>query len=346
MKLNQILSVTALLALITTFGCNKDSLLNQSEVNISEDLLKDETIFNGKRKCSTHEYNEGLMLRDPAFRENQRQVEEFTTRYIAENKHLENRSVITIPVVVHVVYKTAAENVSKAIIQSQLNVLNADFRKLNADRNNVPNAFKPRAADFEINFCLAQRTPNNRPTNGIERRQTDVDLFTDNNDVKFNSNGGLDAWDATKYLNIWVCNLGSGLSGYAQFPGGDIATDGVVILYSAFGKNSPFIPYNLGRTTIHEVGHWLNLRHVWGDDFCGDDHVLDTPTQEGPNFGCVTFPHRTCGNTTSGDMFMNYMDYGDDNCVIMFSAGQKGRALAAIWFSRNSLLSSQGCTPP
>ena len=345
MKLNKILAATATVVLLMTLGCNKDSLMNQSEVTISEDLQNDETLYQGKRTCSSTKQNHDLMARDANFRENQEKIEEFTTRYVAENKHLENRSVITIPVVVHVVYKTSAENISDAMIQSQINVLNADFRKLNSDRVNVPNAFKPRAADFELNFCLAKRKPNNTATNGIERRQTTRDFFEDD-DVKFNATGGLDAWNSNKYLNIWVCNLGGGLLGFAYYPGAPNNIDGVVCLYAAFGYNSPLVPYHLGRTATHEVGHWLNLQHVWGDDVCGNDQVSDTPRQETYNFGCPTFPHRTCGNTTSGDMFMNYMDYVDDPCMIMFSAGQKGRALAAIWFSRNSLLSSQGCTPP
>ena len=214
MKLNKILAATATVVLLMTLGCNKDSLMNQSEVTISEDLQNDETLYQGKRTCSSTKQNHDLMARDANFRENQEKIEEFTTRYVAENKHLENRSVITIPVVVHVVYKTSAENISDAMIQSQINVLNADFRKLNSDRVNVPNAFKPRAADFELNFCLAKRKPNNTATNGIERRQTTRDFFEDD-DVKFNATGGLDAWNSNKYLNIWVCNLGGGLLGFA-----------------------------------------------------------------------------------------------------------------------------------
>ncbi len=345
MKLNKILAATATVVLLMTFGCNKDSSLNQSEVIISEDLQNDLTLYLGKRNCSSAKQNKELMARDASFRENQQQIEEFTARYIAENKHLEDRGVITIPVVVHVVYKTATQNISDAMIQSQIDVLNADFRELNADRINVPNAFKGRVGNFELNFCLAKRTPNNTPTTGIERRLTNRDNFVDD-DVKFNATGGLDSWDATKYLNIWVCNLGYGYLGFAYYPGAPNEIDGVVCLYSAFGYNSPLVPYHLGRTTTHEVGHWLNLRHVWGDDDCGDDLVGDTPTQETYNFGCPTFPHITCGNKPTGDMFMNFMDYVDDPCMIMFSNGQKGRAQATIRVSRRSLISSQGCTPP
>lgn len=349
MNLNKLIASFAIIGSLMTFGCNKDSIINQSEVSVSEDLQEDATLFEGGRKCAAHEYNEDLMAKDATFRENQRQIEEFTARFIAENRGLQSRAVITIPVVVHVVYKTAAENISDAMIQSQIDVLNADFRKLNSDVSNVPTAFAGLAADYEINFCLAKRTPTGLATNGIERKATtNKKLFSTNDGVKSTKTGGLNAWDASKYLNIWVCNLSGGVLGYAQFPGGTAAaaTDGVVILYSAFGYNSPAAPYNLGRTATHEVGHWLNLRHIWGDASCGNDQVADTPTQQTANYGCPIYPHKTCSN--AGDMTMNYMDYTDDACMYMFSAGQKARsqAIFATGGARVSLLTSNGCTPP
>ena len=347
MRLNKLIASFAIIGSIMTFGCNKDSVINQSEVSISENLQEeDASLFEGKRRCVAHEYNEDLMAKDASFRENQRQIEEFTTRFVAENRGLQSRAVITIPVVVHVVYKTAAENISDAMIQSQINVLNEDFRKLNADRSKVPTAFAGLAADYEINFCLAKRTPAGVATNGIERKATTKKSFTTNNAMKSSKQGGLDAWDATQYLNLWSCNMSGGILGYAQFPGGSPATDGVVILYSAFGYNSPEVPYNLGRTATHEVGHWLNLRHIWGDASCGNDQVADTPTQQTANYGCPAYPHVTCSNT--GDMSMNYMDYTDDACMFMFSTGQRerGRAILLSGGSRASLASSLGCTPP
>ena len=136
---------------------------------------------------------------------------------------------------------------------------------------------------------------------------------------------------------MWSCNLGQSLLGYAQFPGGDPSTDGVVILYAAFGsrsiyRNGTYISkYDLGRTASHEVGHWMNLRHIWGDDggsCSGSDLVADTPNQGAQNFGCPTFPHKTCSN--QGDMSMNYMDYTDDRCMFMFTEGQVQRMLAVF----------------
>jgi hypothetical protein len=165
--------------------------------------------------------------------------------------------------------------------------------------------------------------------------------------MKHNSSGGHDNWDPTRYLNIWVCNLGDGLLGYATFPAdlqSDPTNDGVVILYKAFGNIGVLHPdYNLGRTATHEVGHWLNLRHIWGDANCGDDFVDDTPTQQTSNVGCPTFPHVTCSNGPNGDMFMNYMDYVNDACMGMFTQGQKNRLTATLNGSRILMLSSQGC---
>lgn len=172
--------------------------------------------------------------------------------------------------------------------------------------------------------------------------------------MKKSSQGGDDAWPSSGYLNLWVCNLGSQLLGYAQFPGGSSSTDGVVVLYSSVGSlTTPGTasPYNYGRTATHEVGHWLNLYHIWGDDgtsCSGSDLVADTPNQADENYGCPTFPTVSCSNGPNGDMFMNYMDYTNDACMNMFTSGQTARAQAlfATGGARYSLLSSQGCIAP
>ncbi|MBL0063569.1 MAG: T9SS type A sorting domain-containing protein [Bacteroidetes bacterium] len=254
---------------------------------------------------------------------------------------------VTIPVVVHVVYNNQTENISDSQILSQIEVLNADFRKRNSDFGIVPGAFSGVAADTKIEFCMASRTPSGQPTNGITRTQTDTLEFFGDNGVKSNSTGGVNSWDPHQYLNLWVCNLGGGLLGYAQFPA-DLATspltDGVVIGYKYFGTNGAVTsPYDLGRTATHEIGHWLNLRHIWGDANCGDDFVNDTPTQQDHNYQCPNFPHITCSNGPNGDMFMNYMDYVNDNCMAMFTNGQKSRVDATMSGARNSLRTSTGC---
>ncbi|MBX7243469.1 MAG: T9SS type A sorting domain-containing protein [Bacteroidia bacterium] len=300
-----------------------------------------------QRVCGSMEHLSNALQNDPTLADRMAKIEEHTNEFIKNNPKGQ-RVVITIPVVVHVVYNTATQNVSNTQIQTQLDVLNADFRKLNADASLIPTAFQSVSADCEINFCLAQRDPAGNTTTGIQRRQTTVTAFSTNDAMKYYAQGGLDAWDRNQYLNIWVCNMSGGILGYAQFPGGAAATDGVVILYSAFGTTgTAAAPFNKGRTATHEVGHWLNLRHIWGDANCGSDLVADTPTHNTSNYGCPTYPHAsTCsGNPT--EMTMNYMDYTDDACMYMFTAGQKARMQAVLTSggSRVSLATSNGCTP-
>ena len=304
-----------------------------------------------QRKCGSAEHLQEMMANDPQMAINRHAIEQHTADYVANpSKH--NRILVTIPVVFHIVYNTAAQNVSDAQIQSQLTVLNNDFRKLNSDVSLVPSAFAGLAADCEVQFCLAQQDPNGAATTGIVRKSTTVTSFGTNDAVKFTAQGGDNIWDRNKYLNIWVCNLGGGLLGYAQFPGGAASTDGVVVTYTGFGTiGTAAAPFNKGRTATHEVGHWLNLYHIWGDDgtaCTGSDLVGDTPNQADENYGCPTFPAVSCTNGPNGDMFMNYMDYTDDACMYMFSAGQKARmqALFSAGGSRISLLTSPGCTPP
>jgi len=242
---------------------------------------------------------------------------------------------VTIPVVVHVLWNTNEENISDAQINSQINVLNKDYRKQNADFSSVvPSVFQNSAADCNIEFCLA----------GITRTYTSVTLFEIDNTMKHTVTGGKDGWDPNHYLNIWVCNLGGGLLGYATFPfelAGDPTNDGIAILYTAFGNTGAVAsPFDLGRTATHEVGHWLNLHHIWGDADCGDDLVNDTPTQQQANSGCPTYPSVTCNNGPNGDMFVNYMDYVTDACMAMFSEGQKARMTAALNLTRLSVISS------
>jgi hypothetical protein len=251
-----------------------------------------------------------------------------------------------IPVVVHVVWNTAPQNISDAQIHSQINVLNQDFRKQNPDIGKVPAVWQSIAADAEIEFFLATTNPQGTPTSGITRTQTQRTSFPQaGNPIKSAATGGAHPWPADRYLNIWVAPrltspIGD-LLGYAQFPGGPAAPDGVVILHSAFGTTgTAAAPFNLGRTATHEIGHWLNLFHIWGDDGTGcngTDEVDDTPNQAGPNRALPTFPHVTCGNDPDGDMFMNYMDYTNDSGMFMFSAGQVLRMRAALDGPRSSI---------
>lgn len=255
--------------------------------------------------------------------------------------------IITIPVVVHVVFNSEFQNISTDQVRSQIEVLNQDFRMLNADRELVPEAFRAVAADARIMFCLAQVDPDGRATNGIDRRYTSKAHFKADDGMKFKASGGVDAWDPERYLNIWVCSMIGRTLGYAAPPGGETAKDGVVINFDVFGSRGSLQGgFNKGRTTTHEVAHWLGLKHIWGDDFCGDDGVYDTPSQKSYNYNCPSFPRKTdCSPNANGDMFMNYMDLTSDACMNMFTVGQKQlmRSNFALGKARNYMLRSYQC---
>ncbi len=319
-----------------------------------------------ERICGTMiGYEERLNI-DPEFARSEERLEQEIRAYIENMRRLElmefRSGKVIIPVVVHVVYNTSSQNISDAQIQSQIDILNEDFRRLNADITNVPTEFTSAVSDARIEFKLAERDPNCNPTNGITRTNTTVSSFdynplattaTGRNPVKFTTSGGIDGWPSDQYLNIWVCNLSGSLLGYASFPS-DLATrpaeDGVVVDYQSFGNmGTSTAPFHLGRTATHEIGHWLNLRHIWGDDqnlpdVCsGTDFVDDTPNQGIMYTGCPTHPQNSCG---SNDMFMNYMDYVNDNCMIMLTNGQSDRMDAVLYTTRSSIVSSQGDVPP
>ena len=301
-----------------------------------------------QRTCGTADYVKNLSQTNPQFAANRKNINDFTNDWIANNANNKAGGVITIPVVVHVVWNTNAENISDAQITSQITALNKDYRRLNTDAGNTPSAWQGIAADCGIEFCLATVDGSGNATTGITRTQTNITTFTDDA-VKFTSQGGENAWDRNKYLNLWVCDLGSGLLGYAIPPGGPANTDGVVIHYKYFGTTgTATAPFNKGRTATHEVGHWLNLEHIWGDDgssCSGSDQVSDTPNQADENYGCPSFPLTdACTTTSPGVMFMNYMDYTDDGCMNMFTNGQKTRMLAALNGPRSAILNSNGCS--
>ena len=249
-----------------------------------------------------------------------------------------------IPVVFHILYENESENISIEQIQSQLDVLNQDFNRTNPDANQTPLEFLKVAANCNINFCLAQRTPNNDSTSGITYTQTDISSFSlYDNRIFHDSLGGKTIWNPERYLNIYVCDLNNAL-GFSSFPGGIESRDAVVINYSNFGTIGVSPPFNKGRTATHELGHWLNLLHIWGDSNCGNDLVQDTPVQDTENYGCPSHPSPTCSN--NGDMFQNFMDYTNDACMNLFTEGQKDRMHATINSQRTGLVQSQACSLP
>jgi len=291
-----------------------------------------------RRLCGCMEVHHRLLERDPYFRGRQMSLERATMARMAMAPA--RVGITTIPVVVHVVYNAATENISASQIKSQITALNLDYRAKNKDRSKVPSIWANLVSDTRIQFVLATKDPKGQPTTGITRTKTSKLSFSTNDKMKFAATGGSNAWPTKKYLNIWVCTLGEGLLGYAQFPGGPTKTDGVVILNTAFGTTgTASAPFKSGRTTTHEVGHWLNLRHIWGDteDCSGSDFVADTPNAAGPNYGEPKFPTITCGNGPNGDMFMNYMDYVDDAAMFMFTTGQVKRMYTTLDGARSSI---------
>ncbi len=302
-----------------------------------------------RRVCATDEVNERLLRTVEGYAEIRSGIE----NRVRAAGVLVREGCTEIPVVVHVLHRSPEEDLSEDQVRSQIDVLNADFRAANPDRSSTPEPFQSLVADARVTFRLAEVDPGGNPTSGITRTATTAAAFTsDSDNVKSAATGGADPWPADRYLNLWTCaalvtGSGQGLLGYAQFPGGPSETDGVVILQGAFGTTgTASAPFNLGRTATHEVGHWLNLRHIWGDDgtgCSGDDFVADTPNAGGPNYGRPVFPHITCDNGPDGDLFVNYMDYVDDAAMVMFTAGQVERMQAALAAARSSLGTTGPC---
>ena len=294
-----------------------------------------------RRTCAQVVVHEWLAETRPEYRKYRLQAEEVTRSSIESGRAMKVvEKLITIPVVVHVVQKAGDPQVTDTQVKSQIDVLNKDYRAKNTDLSKVPKVWKSLAADAKIQFALASKDARGKKTSGITRTTTKVASFGPNDTVKSKKTGGVDPWPTDRYLNIWVCSLGEGLLGYAQFPGGPSKTDGVVILHTAFGtQGTATTPFNKGRTATHEIGHYLGLRHIWGDknDCSGDDFVPDTPRAREANYGKPKFPRVTCNNGPSGDMFMNYMDYVDDAAMFMFTAGQVARMNATLAGPRKKL---------
>jgi pregnancy-associated plasma protein-A len=303
--------------LLLIFGCNKTS--NPKDGNTIPD---EESFTPTQRQCASYEVLQDQLKNDPTLQSRMNAIEEFTQR-IAENPQayrLLPNGKVEIPVVFNVLYKTAAQNVSQVQLQSQIDVLNEDYAGTNSDHNLTTTYNNVKAGDINVRFVLDQ----------VKRRSTNKSSWTTNDAMKKNAQGIAPTSPSTK-LNIWVCNLSGGILGYAQFPGGNSATDGVVLDDNATGRTgTAAAPFDKGRTATHEIGHWLNLRHIWGDATCGNDFVGDTPLHNAANFGCPAPGHRSTCTGQPIEMTMNYMDYTDDACMYMFSVGQRTRMLAVF----------------
>ncbi len=314
----------------------------------------------GQRTCGTDQHYANAIKKDPTIEQHRQAIEKRLQLYLKED-YLKSSTTITIPVVFQVIHNGDAvgsnENLSEARIMAQLAQLNQDYARLNSDAANTPTAFNPVASNTMIQFCLASVDPNGQATNGIVRTNLNLNQnacwnsdFIDQNIVIGRT------WNTAQYLNIFTVqklnddDCQDELLGYATFPGGNPVYDVVVQTYSTIGSlNLPHPAggdYGYGRTVSHEVGHWLNLDHIWGRtrSCSGDDGVADTPPQYDSNYGCPMFPKTDqCTSSGHGVMFMNYMDYVDDQCMNMFTTGQGARMRAAIQASRPQLIGHTRC---
>jgi hypothetical protein len=304
-----------------------------------------------QKNCTSHPYQHKRLQENTALAESASRIEAFISRQAGTGQMLRGEgveeSIITIPVVIHNLYHHSSEKITVEQVMSQLAALNQCFRRRNADTVHTPSYFRSLAADCRIEFQLAISDPQKRSTTGIIRKYTPIKEWEADDKMKFSAEMGDDAWDPNSYLNIWVCKLNR-VAGYASVPGDMASKDGVVIDILAFGTLYTLPGYEMGKTAVHEVAHWLGLRHLWGDQYCGDDGVADTPKQAGYNIECPNVINITCGNGPYGDMYMNYMDLTNDRCMNLFTHGQKARmrALFAPGGPRHKLLTSTGLNPP
>jgi hypothetical protein len=322
-------------------------------------------------RCYTDKYIEYRNSLNPSFKNDIDSTYNFMLSNLNDNPQRDFET-IRIPVVVHVLYKTENQNLTDSLVRAQIDILNQDYARLNPDTNLTREIFKPVASATGIEFYLAQFDPTGLPTNGIIKKQTDVTSFfslTNLDVMKSEANGGADAWPTDQYLNIWVCNLSIPILnvpvilGFAtppnsapNWPAGSGASesqyDGVVIHYEVFGSipnaTGTFESVNKGRTLVHEVGHYLGLRHTWGDPGQGedgcvvDDGINDTPISAAANQQTCDYAMNSCNEGVDDlpDMIENYMDYSNENCLNMFSKQQVEAMRFVVENFRSDLLLS------
>jgi len=301
-----------LVAAIAFVSCQDSESTPEEVLNLDEGPeIVGTSMARSESQCFSMEVLQQNIEKDPSLLARMNNIEDQTQKYIEEGnfRRLVNGS-IQIPVVFHVIYRTSSENLPLSVLQAQIDALNEDFNLQNPGRNTIPSEFALVEANVGISFVIEQV---------IRVQNTKKRSWRPDDSMKFSSSGGSNVVNPQEFLNVWIVNSmpyrGGQILGYAQFPGGSLSTDGVVLGANFVGGTD--------RTATHEVGHWLNLRHIWGDGGCGvDDFVADTPLSDGPSRGCPSYPTVSCG---TNDMTMNFMDYSSDSCLNMFTVGQKQR---------------------
>ena len=299
-------------------ACNTTT---ESTENLTDNVA---TSVASRKSCPSEEIRANLLANDADAKARYLALENGTEKFIQARKagRVLADGTVEIPVVFNVLYRTSAENISDARLAEQIAVLNADYAGTNTDVSKTPSEFSTVAAgDTKVRFRLVKTV----------RKSTTVRSWKTNDAMKKASTKGIDATDPTQYFNIWVVGDMGSILGYATFPeSAGQWNDGVVLASKYTGVTGATAPYNLGRTATHEVGHYLNLRHIWGDATCGNDLVSDTPTHNAENYGVPAYPHYSTCTGTPVEMTMNYMDYTDDRgmFMFMFTNGQKSRMTA------------------
>lgn len=325
--MKRILVLPALLSLLV-FSCTKTeqaSLPKNAMLDLEQAAASNMAGGGPGRGCATNEVHARNLSENPGLAKKMNDIEAFTKKAMADPSTFKIvDGVLEIPVHINLLYRTTAENISNTQLQSQIDVLNKDFGATNSDYNQIPALFAPVASgDVKIKFVWTIAN--------LTRKQTTKTTWGTRDAMKSTKSGGLNPVSPTTTMNIWVCTIGGGILGYAQFPGGRSSTDGIVVDSKYFGSTgTATAPFNLGRTATHEVGHYFNLRHIWGDATCGNDFVTDTPPHNTANTGVPQYPHLSTCTGTPIEMTMNYMDYTDDRGMYMFSAGQASRMQATF----------------
>ena len=304
--------------------------------------------------CGTMQALVEQFKRDPAFKkrfDQQRIIFNSTasSRIYSLQNNQRTEAIATIPVVFHVVLPNGSTVTDQQVL-AQIDTLNKDYGGTNGDSVNIPPYFKPLFGKSIIRFCLAQQGPDGLPTTGINYYSTNQTSFPNDNSVKHVATGGADAWNTEKYLNVWICPIANSILGFSTFPNDNAPADqGVVIDYRSIPGGS-YAGYNLGKTLTHEVGHYFNLYHIWGDDngACnGTDFIDDTPNQGDFTSGTpVGVKTDNCTTVSPGVMYQNYMDYTKDFYLVLFTTSQVARMETALSLYRSSLLTSSGCSTP